>query len=355
MGGMLFGHGSRLRTLVAMASGVLCAAALGCSGGDEDAGRMKLLGGGATFPYPLYEAWFEEYSKSAARPKVEYESVGSGKGIDRFLKGEGDFAASDAPLTDAQIAAAPQGALLLPTTAAPIGIAYKTPGVPDGLRMPRDVYVDIFLGKIRKWNDPRLVSANPGVPLPDLEMKVVVRADSSGTTHAFTQHLSAVSPEWKSGPGVGTKIAFPGNVLTGDGNTGVARTIQTTPGAIGYVVLRDARGAGLSTARLQNKAGKYVMPSVRSGEAALVGAAPDAHLRVELPDPEGEAAYPIVAFTWLLLPRKPADAAKGAAVRDLARWCLTDGQDLSEGRDFIPLSKPVAEAALKALEAADAK
>lgn len=343
------------RTLAMLAAGLLWTAALGCSGGDDSAGRTTLHGGGATFPYPLYRVWFEEYAKSAARPKVVYDSVGSGKGIERFMAGEGDFAASDAPLTDEQIAAAPHGALLLPTTAAPIAVAYRTPGVPDGLRLPRDVYVDLFLGKIRKWNDPRLVAANPGVPLPELAVKIVVRADGSGTTHAFTQHLSAVSPEWKSGPGVGRKVAFPGEVLTGDGNTGVARILQTTPGAIGYVVLWDARGTGLSTARLQNKAGKYVMPSVGSGEAAIAGAAPDAHLRVELPDPERDEAYPIVAFTWLLLPRKPLDLAKGAAVRDLARWCLTDGQDLSERRHFIPLSKPIAEAALKALEAVEAK
>lgn len=342
--------GSLQRTLSAVAFGWFAVMLAGCSGDATQGGPPALQGAGATFPAPLYSVWFKEYGKLAAGRSVDYKAVGSGQGAIRFLSGEVDFGASDVPLTDEQIASAPYGAILIPTTAAPIAIAYRVAGVPDGLRLSRDLYVDLFLGKIAKWNDPRLAKANPGLKLPDLSVTLAVRSDRSGTTYAMTQHLAAVSPEWKNGPGVGDRVKFPGKVLDADGNSGVARLIQTTPGAIGYIVLRDARGAGLSTARLENHEGEYVMPSEKSGGAAVAAAVFDARLRTETPDPKGRDAYPIVTFTWLLLPYKLADREKAQALRALGKWCLTDGQDLSERNDFVPLSKEVAQAALKLLD-----
>ena len=236
--------------------------------------KLRLTGSGASFPFPLYSAWFKNFSKANKNANIDYQAKGSGAGVLDFINRTVDFAASDAAMKPEEIAKVQGGAVLLPMTAGKIVIAYNLPGNPKGLKLPRDVYPDIFLGKITKWNDPRIQSANPGLKLPDLPITVVRRADSSGTTFVFTNHLSAISPEWKKGPGAGTTVNWPGSdkFVAAPKNDGVTATIKQTPGAIGYIEYAYAIGAKVEMAELQNKTGKFVKPNAESGAAALATA-----------------------------------------------------------------------------------
>lgn len=326
----------------AFAVGSLMLAATGAARAQAPAAPLELRGAGSSFAAPLYKRWGEAYGKENPGIAVAYESVGSGEGIRRFVAGALDFGASDRPLTDAEIAKVERGAVLVPVTAGMVAIAYSLPGVTGELKLPRDVYVDIFAGKITSWSDPRIQQANPGLALPKRSIGLVVRMDGSGTTHAFTSHLAAVSPAWKdTGPGVGTLVGWPSRAQLGRGNEGVAHAIKISDGAIGYVEYGFAKRLGLSLASLGNKAGRFVKPSEPSAQRALAEALKDPRLAVT--DPADAEAYPIVTFTWLMLYQTHADATKAAALKAFLSWGLNPAaQKIGEGLGYVPLPESVA-------------
>jgi phosphate transport system substrate-binding protein len=297
-----------------------------------------------------------EYYKQHPDVRVNYQAIGSGAGIRQFSANLVTFGASDAAMSDKEIAKAMEenptrkGILLLPMTAGSIGLCYNLPGNISELKLSRQVYVDIFLGKITSWDDPAIAKLNPGIDLPELEIAVVRRADGSGTTFAFTNHLSAISPEWKEKVGVGKAVTWPVGI-GGNGNAGVAAWIQQTPGAIGYLEYGYGELVHLPMAILENKAGRYVAPTLESGQAALAGVVMPENLRAFLPDPPGADAYPLVTYTWLLCFKDYSDTpAEAEALRDVIRFCLTDGQKLSAELGYIPLPPDVAKRVLKAVD-----
>jgi phosphate transport system substrate-binding protein len=338
----------RLSIAFLLATGIAAFAASISSSEAQD--RIRLTGSGASFPFPLYSAWFKSFSGTSKGVSVDYQAKGSGAGIQDFLNRTVDFAASDAAMTDEEIAKVPGGVQLLPMTGGEIALAYNVAGV-KGLKLPRDVYAGIFLGKVTKWSDPKIKAANPGVSLPDQDITVVRRADSSGTTFVFTTHLAAISDEWKRGPGVGTTVKWPGSdkFVASPKNDGVAATLRQTPGSIGYVEYAFAKFAKLEMASLQNKAGHFVLPGGKGGEAALTSVKLPPDLRAWLPDPEAPPAYPIATYTWLLLYKKNSDPRKAAALRELVDYCLTEGQKVSAQMGYIPLPESVAGAVRKAV------
>jgi len=311
---------------------------------------LRLTGSGATFPFPLYSAWFKAFGGKHKGVTVDYQGKGSGAGIRDFINRTVDFAASDAAMTDEEISKVPGGVQLLPMTGGEIVLGYNLPGNPKGLKLPRDVYTGIFLGRITKWSDPKLKAANPGVNLPDTDITVVRRADSSGTTFVFTSHLSAISEEWKKGPGAGTTVNWPKSdkFVASPKNDGVSATIKQTPGAIGYLEFAFAKFAKLEMAELQNKAGQYVAPGGEGGPAALAGVQLPGDLRAWVTDPDGPKAYPVATYTWMLFYNENKDPKKAAAIRELVEFCLNDGQKMSAQMGYIALPANVAAAVKKA-------
>ena len=310
---------------------------------------MRLTGSGATFPFPLYSAWFKAFSTKNKNITVDYQGKGSGAGIRDFINRTVDFAASDAAMTDEEISKVPGGVQLLPMTGGEIVLGYNLPGNPK-LKLPRDVYAGIFLGKITKWSDAKLKAANPGVTLPDLDITVVRRADASGTTFVFTTHLSTIDEEWKRGPGAGTTVNWPKSdkFVASPKNDGVSATIKQTPGAIGYLEYAFAKFAKVEVAQLQNKAGQYVSAGSEGGPAALAGVQLPADLRAWVSDPDGPKSYPIATYTWMLFYKENKDPKKAAALRSLVEYCLNDGQKLSSQMGYIPLPDNVVAAVRKA-------
>ncbi|MGY6216687.1 phosphate ABC transporter substrate-binding protein PstS [Methylolobus aquaticus] len=305
--------------------------------------KFRLTGSGASFPFPLYSSWFKSFSKAHKTVNIDYQSKGSGAGIQDFLNKTVDFAASDAAMKPEEIAKVPGGAVLLPMTAGELVLSYNLPGNPKDLKLPRDVYPAMFLGKITNWNDPKLAAANPGVKLPDLPITVVRRADSSGTTYVFTNHLSAVSPEWKAGPGTGTSVNWPSSdkIVASPKNDGVTATIKQTPGAIGYIEYGFAMGAKIPMASLQNKAGAFVKPGAEGGVATLASVSFPPDLIAWAPDPDGEKSYPIASFTWMLFYKDNGNPKKAEVLRDMVEYCLTEGQKVSGKMGYIPLPENV--------------
>ena len=305
--------------------------------------KLRITGSGASFPFPLYSAWFKSFSKTQKNANIDYQAKGSGAGVLDFINRTVDFAASDAAMKPEEIAKVKGGAVLLPMTAGKIVIAYNLPGNPKELKLPRDVYPDIFLGKITKWNDPRIQSANPDLKLPDLPITVVRRADSSGTTYVFTNHLSAISPDWKNGPGAGTTVNWPSSdkIVAAPKNDGVTATIKQTPGAIGYIEYAYAMGAKVPMADLQNKAGKFVRPTTESGKAALASAQLPEDLIAWVLDPEGDESYPIATFTWMLFYKENTNPKKAEVLRKMVEYGLTEGQKISAKMGYIPLPENV--------------
>ncbi len=326
---------------------VVAAAAMLCSACGD--GRVvDLQGSGATFPAPLYKRWFLEYYRAHPEVQVNYQAIGSGAGIRQFTQELVDFGASDAAMSDKEIAQVKPGVLLLPMTAGSVVLGYNVPGVETPLRLSRDAYVRVFLGEIIRWDDPAIRATNPGVALPALDITVVRRAEGSGTTFAFTNHLSAISPAWKKGPGVGKSVTWPRSIGA-RGNDGVTALIEQTPGAIGYLEYGYADLTGIPMAVLENKSGRYVAPSPASGTAALHGAKIPENLRIFLPDPENADAYPIVTYTWVLCYRRYADAQKAQALREVLRYGLTDGQKIAGELGYIPLPADVSQRVLAAV------
>lgn len=300
-------------------------------------GDVTLTGAGASFPAPLYQTWFTELNKKYPSLKVNYQSVGSGAGVEQFTKGTVDFGASDVAMKDEEIAKIPadKGVMMLPVTAGSIVLAYNLPDVPE-LKLPRTVYTDILLGKIKTWNDPAIAKANPDAKLPNQPITVIHRADGSGTTGVFTKHLSAISPEWKEKVGEGKSVKWPVGV-GGKGNEGVTAQIQQTQGAIGYIEYGYAKQSNLKFAALENKSGKFVTANAESTSKTLEAVTLPENLRAFISDPEGADSYPIVSYTWILAYKKYPDAAKAKAMEAAIEYALTDGQKLSDELGYIPL------------------
>lgn len=312
------------------------------------AAAQQLAGAGATFPAPLYQRWAVEYNKKVPAVQVNYQSIGSGAGVKNFLQGVVDFGASDAAMTDEEMAKSPRGAVLVPATAGSVVLAYNLPGVP-ALKLSRAALAGIFLGTIKKWNDPAIAAANPGVTLPDRAINVAYRSDGSGTTFVFTQHLAAISPDFDDEVGFDKSVTFPVGI-GGKGNEGVTALVKQSPGTIGYVEYGFAANNGLSMASIENKAGQFVAPTPESGAAALASVQMPDNLRVWPVDPDAPDAYPISSFTWLLLYKTYPDAAKLQALRDFVNYGLTEGQSYAAELGYIPLPEPVVAKAKAALE-----
>ncbi|MGA2731917.1 MAG: phosphate ABC transporter substrate-binding protein PstS [Syntrophobacteraceae bacterium] len=318
-------------------------------------GAILIKGAGATFPSLLYEQWFQKYHKLHPEVVVDYEPVGSGLGVERFI-GVGleegkrvDFGASDAAMSDTEIAKVERGVRLIPMTAGGVVLAYNLPGLDGRLKLSRAAYTGIFLGRIKNWNDPVIRECNPGLHLPKLTIATAARSDGSGTTFAFTKHLDSVSPEWRNRYGAQTVVDWPGGPMRAKGNEGVATLIKHSEGSIGYVEFGFAQKLGLEAAALENKAGNYIVPTFDSAMAAMALAELPDNLRVFLPDPEGPESYPIVTLSWVLLYTNYADSKKAEVLRELFRWCLYEGQRFSGDLGYIPLPPNIVAKAAAAL------
>jgi phosphate transport system substrate-binding protein len=305
---------------------------------------VQIVGAGASFPAPLYQRWFQDLNGQYPKLQVNYQSVGSGAGVEQFTAGTVDFGASDTAMKDEEIQKVPAdkgGVLLLPVSAGGIVLAYNVPGV-DELKLPRRVYADILLGKIKKWNDPAIAKANPDAKLTDQNITVVHRSDGSGTTGVFTKHLSAISPEWKTKVGEGKTVQWPTGVGA-KGNEGVTAQIQQTPGAIGYIEYGYAKQNNLKAAALENKAGKFVSYNDQSASKTLEAVQLPENLRAFIPDPEGDESYPVVSYTWLLVHQKYSDPTKAKAIEGMIEYALTEGQKVAPELGYVPLPKNVAQ------------
>ena len=301
---------------------------------------------GATFPAPIYQKWAEEF-KTKTGVQINYQSVGSGAGIKQFTDGTVDFGASDMPMTDDQLKAK-AGTLHFPTVLGADVVTYNIPGVTVDLKFSGPTVAGIFMGTITKWNDAKIKADNPGVNLPGTDIVVIHRSDGSGTSFIFTDFLSKVSPEWKSKVGASTSVSWPVG-LGGKGNEGVTGLVKLNPGAIGYVELVYAVSQKLGYADIKNAGGKFVKADFDSVTAAAAGAAKDmpADFRVSITNAAGDKAYPISSFTWLLVPIKSADPAKGKILKDMLSWIVRSGEGQVSSLSYAPLPPSVAEKVLK--------
>jgi len=322
-----------MKTSIALA-GILLA-------GSSLVSAQAINGAGATFPYPIYGKWFEEFRQKNPSIEINYQSKGSGAGIAQLTAGTVDFGASDMPMKDEQIAALKVKALHFPTVLGGVVPTFNLPGVTD-LKFSSEAMAGIFLGKITKWNDPRIAKANPGVKLPATDIIVVHRADGSGTTFVFTDYLSKISPEWKAGPGANTSIKWPTGVGQ-QGNEGVAGMVKNTAGAIGYVELIYVLKNNMGYGSVENAAGVYLKANLDTVTAAAAGAAKSmpADFRVSITNAPGKNSYPIASFTWLLIPTRIPDAQKRAALVNFLKWMLVDGQKDCASLGYAPLPKQV--------------
>jgi phosphate transport system substrate-binding protein len=306
--------------------------------GSSPAGTLTLTGAGATFPYPIYSKWFSDYSRENP-VRVNYQSQGSGAGIRQVTEGTVDFGASDAPMTEEELARKPD-VLHVPTVLGAVAVAYNVPGLAQPLKLDGATLAAVFQGQVKKWNDPRIAALNAGVALPDQDILPVYRTDGSGTTYVFTDYLSAVSPEWKTAVGVGKSVKWPAG-LGAKGNEGVTGQVKQTPGAIGYVELAYAQQNQLAVAQMRNQAGQFVAPSVEATTAAAsdLGALLQAHpdFRMSIVNAAGAQAYPISSFTYLLIPSHMEDCGKARALAQLVRWALTEGGPSATQLHYAPL------------------
>jgi len=320
-----------LRVLLCLALLVSCAFA-----------QTNLNGAGATFPYPIYSKWFNEYHNQHSDIQINYQSIGSGGGIRQVQAGTVDFGATDGPMTDEQIAQSKVKVLHIPTVLGAVVPAYNILGVSGEVKFTAEALAGIFLGRISKWNDKAITSANPGINLPDQNITVVHRSDGSGTTYIFTDYLSKVSRDWQGTVGKGTSVKWPVGI-GGKGNEGVAGSIRQLPGSIGYIELIYAMQNKIPYGSVQNSSKNFVKASLETTTAAAVGVKMPADFRVSITDPPGKSAYPIASFTWLLIPTHPADANKGKILKDFLFWMLDKGQTMVEALSYAPLPKDVVE------------
>jgi phosphate transport system substrate-binding protein len=302
---------------------------------------VELTGAGATFPYPIYSKWFADYATKTG-VKINYQSIGSGGGIRQLTEGTVDFGASDAPMTNEEMAKLKTPVLHVPTVLGAVVLTYNVPEVTQPLHLTGDVIAEIFQGNIYKWNAKPIAELNPGVKLPSKDILVVHRSDGSGTTFIFSDYLSAVSGSWKSGPGRGKELQWPVGI-GGKGNEGVAGQIKQTPYAIGYVELAYARQNKLPYAWVRNAAGTFVEPTISAVTAAAATASLPAgtDFRVSIVNAPGPEAYPISSFTFLLVPKAYGNAAKGKALIEFVKWAIHDGEKAAETLDYAPLPEKV--------------
>lgn len=298
----------------------------------------QITGAGSTFDYPLFSKAFYLYSESNPDVTVNYQSIGSGGGIQQFTARTVDFGATDVPMDANELARAKDPVLQLPITLGGEGMAYNLPGVGKGLRLSRQVVADIYLGKIAKWNDPAIVELNPGVKLPAIPITVVHRSDGSGTTYIFTDFLSSVSPEWKQKVGAGKSVSWPApSSVGGKGNEGVAGLVRQTSGAIGYIELAYLLQNEMPYALLQNKAGTYLYPDIATVGAAAATKPGVTSNDFSIVDTACKECYPISGYSWVLLYKKPANAQRGGLVKKVMEWMVTKGQPIAETIGYVPL------------------
>ena len=312
---------------------------------SNSGGSVDLTGAGATFPYPIYSKWFSDYA-TATGVKINYQSIGSGGGIRQLSEGTVDFGASDSPMSDDEMSKAKGGAILhIPTVLGADVITYNLPGVTAALKLTPAVIADIFMGRVKKWNDSRIASLNAGVTLPNQDILVVHRSDGSGTTYIFTDYLSTTVSAWKTSVGKGKEVKWPVG-LGAKGNEGVAGQVKQTPGSIGYVELAYATQNQLPIAAIRNKSGQFVAASVPAVTAAAAGAAKalpaNTDYRISIVDAPGADSYPISSFTWILVYQHQTDAVKGKKLVDFLNWALTEGEKSAVTLDYAPLPAEMA-------------
>ena len=306
---------------------------------------QDLTGAGATFPYPIYSKWFSDYAAKTG-VKINYQSIGSGGGIRQLSEQTVDFGASDAPMSDAELAKAKGGAVMhIPTVLGAVVVTYNVPELKRPLRLDGTTLADVFLGRITRWNDARIAALNPGAKLPASDILVVHRSDGSGTSYVFTDYLSSVSREWAAKPGKGKEVQWPVG-LGGKGNDGVTGQVKQLPGSIGYVELAYAKQNKLAYADIRNAQGQFVTPTIAAVTAAAAGAAAklpaNTDYRVSIVNASGKGAYPISSFTWLLVYRNQTDKAKGKQLIDFVRWALTEGEKSAATLDYAPIPATMA-------------
>ncbi len=313
--------------------------------GVASAQQILINAAGATFPYPMYSKWFDDYHKKFPNLAFNYQSIGSGGGIKQVTEGTVDFGATDGPMNDMQLKEFHDkrgfGVLHFPTVMGADVPVYNVAGISTDLVFTGDALAGIFLGKITKWNDPELMKANPGAKLPSADIVVVHRSDGSGTSYIWTDYLSKVSKEWETKVGRGTSVNWPVG-LGGKGNEGVSGQVQQTPNSIGYVELIYAVQNKMKTGKVKNAAGATVEASLASVTAAAASSKdmPE-DFRVSITNAPGKDAYPISSFTWLLIPEKIADPAKKKAIKDFLKWMLVEGQSMTSALAYAPLPKAV--------------
>ncbi len=330
---------SRLVRLAVL--GLVAIAAVALTQAPASADDVKLTGAGATFPYPIYSKWFDTYNKETG-VQINYQSIGSGGGIQQVKAGTVDFGASDAPLTNARMKEMPRNVIHFPTVAGAVVLAYNLPSVTAPLQLTPETVVGIYLGKITMWNDKKIAASNPGVALPGAPIYPVHRSDGSGTTYIFVSYLSDVSREWKELVGANTSVSWPVGV-GGKGNEGVAGMVRQTPNSIGYVELAYAKQNNFSVASIQNRAGKFVVPSLESTTAAAAGAAAALAKDVRSPIVNSPApdAYPIAGLTFLLVYQDQKDPAKAKALANFIAWAMDEGQSEAGDLDYARLPDQV--------------
>ena len=320
---------------------LLASAACNNNGGSGSS-SVTLQGAGATFPAPLYQKWLSEYGNLHPNLKMDYQSIGSGGGIKQIKEQTVDFGASDAPMSDEDLKSAPGEIVHVPTVLGAVVITYNLEGMKQPLRFSPEVIADIFLGKIKKWNDPKIAADNAGVTLPANDITVVHRSDGSGTSAVFTDYLSKVSAEWKEKVGAGVSPSWPTGI-GGKGNEGVTGQVKNTPNTIGYVELAYAAKNKLPAAHIKNAAGSFIEPSidaVTAAAAASVANMPD-DLRISITNAPGAQAYPISSYTYILVYKNQKDAAKGKAIVDFLWWGLHDGESFAKELLYAPLPPDV--------------
>jgi phosphate transport system substrate-binding protein len=310
--------------------------------------QMMINGAGATFPYPIYSKWFDEYAKVDSSVRFNYQSIGSGGGQKQILAQTVDFGASDGPMSDDNLAKAPGKILHIPTVAGAVVIVSNLPGNPS-LKFDGATIAGIYLGQIKKWNDPKLTALNPGIKLPDQDIVVVHRSDGSGTTFIFTDYLSKVSAEWKQKAGNNTSVNWPTGI-GGKGNEGVSGQVKQTPGAIGYVELIYAIQNKMPYAEVKNAEGEFVKPTIDSVTAALATANIPDDFRFSMTNAPGKGAYPICGATWLLVYQQQKDPAKGKKLVDFLKWAAKDGEKMAKDLDYAPLPDNVQERVTKRID-----
>jgi len=320
--------------------GLLCASAVSA--------QMTINGAGATFPYPIYSKWFDEYAKVDPSVRFNYQSIGSGGGQKQILAQTVDFGASDGPMSDDNLAKAPGKLLHIPTVAGADVVAYNLPGNPV-LKLDPDAIAGVFLGQIKKWNDPKIAALNPGIKLPDQDIVVVHRSDGSGTTYIWTDYLSKISSEWKQKVGTNTSVNWPTG-LGGKGNEGVAGQIKQTPGALGYVELIYAVQNKMPYADVKNASGEFVKASLESITAAMATAQIPDDFRFSMTNAPGKDAYPIAGATWLLVYEQQKDPMKGNKLVEFLKWAMKDGEKMARDLQYAPLPENVQERVLKRVD-----